>query len=286
MDLATRIPSVLGTDVHSVHTLAGGCVADVVRADLADGQRVVVKHGGDGFRVEAMMLRTLSSRSALPVPAVLHDEPDLLILEYVEHDDACGPGVERHAAELLAALHAVRGPAFGFDTDTGLGTDTLIGPLRQPCPPTQRWVEFFATHRLGHFGDEALAARAISSSCRDRLRRLAERLGDLLEEPEHPSLIHGDVWSGNVLCHRGQVAACIDPAAHYAHPEVELAFITLFSTFGSPFFDRYHQLRPIRDGFFETRRHVYNLYPLLVHAILFGGGYGRQVEDTLGRIDA
>ena len=286
MELATRVASVLGTHVCGLHTLAGGCVADVVRAELADGRRVVVKHGGEGFRVEAMMLRTLASRSALPVPAVLHDEPDLLIIEYVENDGAHGPGVERHAAELLAALHAVQGPAFGFDTDTGLGTDTLIGPLRQPCPPTPRWVEFFAAHRLEHFGDLALGRRAISASCRERIGRLADRLGEVLSEPEHPSLIHGDVWSGNILCRGGKVVSCIDPAVHYAHPEVELAFITLFSTFGAEFFDRYNELRPIRDGFFETRRHVYNLYPLLVHAILFGGGYGGQVEATLGRIGA
>ncbi|MFG0259738.1 MAG: fructosamine kinase family protein [Phycisphaerales bacterium JB041] len=286
MDLATRVASVLGSEVGRVHRLSGGCVADVVCADLNDGRRVVVKHGGDGFGVEALMLRALASRSHLPVPAVLYDEPDLLILEHIEHDGSRGPGLERHAAELLAALHGVAGPAFGFDTDTGLGTDTLIGPLRQPCPPSRRWVEFFARHRLGHFGDAALEAGAITASCRDRLRRLCDRLEDVLDEPEHPSLIHGDIWSGNVLCHRGRVAACIDPALHYAHPEVELAFITLFSTFGEAFFDRYHELRPIREGFFETRRHVYNLYPLLIHAILFGGGYARQVEATLGRVGA
>lgn len=286
MELSSRVASVLGTQVRSLHTLSGGCVADVARADLNDGRRVVVKHGGEGYRVEALMLRTLASKSVLPVPAVLHDEPDLLIIEYVEHDGARGPGVERHAAELFAALHAVPGPAFGFDADTGLGTDTLIGPLRQPCPLTPHWVEFFAAHRLGHFGDMALARRAISASCRDRIGRLADRLGEVLDEPEHPSLIHGDVWSGNILCRGGRVVSCIDPATHYAHPEVELAFITLFSTFGAEFFGRYNELRPIRGGFFETRRHVYNLYPLLVHAILFGGGYAGQVEATLGRVGA
>lgn len=280
MELTARIASALGEQVGAVHALAGGCVADVVRADLVGGGRVVVKHGGGGFGVEAMMLRTLAARSTLPVPAVLHDEPDLLILEHIEHDGAAGPGAEHHAADLFAALHAVRGPAFGFETDT------LIGPLSQPCPPTASWVEFFADQRLAHFGAVARSGGSITESCHDRLRRLAGRLGEVLDEPEHPSLIHGDVWGGNVLCHRGRVAACIDPAIYYAHPEVELAFITLFSTFGAAFFERYHELQPIRDGFFETRRHVYNLYPLLVHAILFGGGYGRQVEATLGRIGA
>jgi fructosamine-3-kinase len=73
----------------------------------------------------------------------------------------------------------------------------------------------------------------------------------------------------------------LDPSIYYAHPEIELAFITLFGTFGDAFFDRYQQLRPIRPGFFESRRDIYNIYPLLVHARLFGGGYAQQISAAL-----
>ena len=252
-------------------------MASVFRVNLADGGAVVIKHGGSTYQIEAMMLRTLAERSALPVPGVLHDEPDLLILEHIEHDGRLDASAECHAAELLADLHAVRGESFGFERDT------LIGPLDQPCPPTASWVEFFAEHRLRRFGAEASRRCAITPECWSDLQRLADRLKDLLDEPPHPSLIHGDVWGGNVLCRSGRVAAFIDPAIHYAHPEVELAFSTLFSTFGRAFFERYHQLRPIPPGFFESRRDIYNLYPLLVHAILFGGGYGTQVAAGAAR---
>ncbi len=275
LHLADRVSSALGSPVRGLERLSGGCVADVLLARLENGGLVVVKHGGASYEIEAMMLRALRERSRLPVPGVLHAEPDLLVIEHVAHDGRLGERGERHAAELLADLHAVRGESFGFEHET------LIGPLPQPCPPTATWVEFFAQQRLRHFGARAYRDGAITERCWSGLRRLADTLGEHLDEPEHPSLIHGDVWGGNVLAHRGRIAAFIDPATHYAHPEVELAFTTLFSTFGPAFYERYNQLRPIRDGFFEHRRALYNLYPLLVHAILFGGGYGDQVERAV-----
>ncbi len=277
MDTHRRVEEALHRPVAAVRPLHGGCVARVLCVDLADGGSVVVKHGGATYQIEAGMLRTLAGRSILPVPAVLHAEPDLLILEHIEHDGRLDANAECHAAELLADLHAVRGESFGFERDT------LIGPLAQPCPPTASWVEFFAEHRLRPIGGLAAPRRANTPHCWSDHQRLADRLGRFIDEPAYPSLIHGDVWGGNVLCKSGRVAAFIDPAVYYAHPEVELAFSTLFSTFGRAFFERYHQLRPIPPGFFECRRDIYNLYPLLVHAILFGGGYGQQVAAGAAR---
>jgi fructosamine-3-kinase len=121
---------------------------------------------------------------------------------------------------------------------------------------------------------------------RDTLRRIdrfSEGLDRLIEEPDHPSLLHGDVWTTNVLAEGDRITGFFDPAVYYGHPEIELAFITLFSTFGEAFFRRYDELRGIRPGFFEVRRGIYNLYPLLVHVRLFGGGYLSGVERVLDR---
>ena len=87
-----------------------------------------------------------------------------------------------------------------------------------------------------------------------------------------------------MLAERGRITGFIDPAIYFGHPEVELAFITLFNCFGEPFFQRYSELREIRAGFFETRRDVYNLYPLLVHIRLFGGGYVQQTSSVLQKL--
>ena len=114
---------------------------------------------------------------------------------------------------------------------------------------------------------------------------MAAKLDVLLEEPAHPSLLHGDVWTTNVLAEENRITGFIDPAVYFGHPEIELAFISLFSTFGPAFFNRYNELRPISPDFFETRKDIYNLYPLLVHVRLFGGGYVADVESILAQFE-
>ena len=271
------VEAALGVRVRDSSRLSGGCVAQAWRLDLADGPGVVAKLGSpsDRLDLEGWMLRELARRSRLPVPRVLHESPDLLVVEFVEGGDPIDAAVERHAAELLADLHAVRGPSFGMERDT------LIGGLPQPNAPSDSWVAFYAERRLLHMGREALAHGGIDAGVMRRIESLCARLGEIIDEPPHPSLLHGDVWSGNVIARAGRVAAFIDPAIYHGHPEVELAFITLFNTFGRAFFERYAELRPLDDGFWDRRREVYLLYPLLVHARLFGGGYGAQAASIL-----
>ena len=107
-----------------------------------------------------------------------------------------------------------------------------------------------------------------------RIEQFSARLEDWLIEPAQPALIHGDIWTTNVLTSNGRVTGFIDPAIYYGHAEIELAYTTMFGvfgqTFGSVFFERYNAIQPIEPGFFEARRHIYNLYPLLVHVRLFG----------------
>lgn len=256
--------------------LGGNAHAQVVRLDFATGAPVVVKHGAQ-LDAEAWMLRFLADHSALPVPQVIHAEDGLLVMEYVPAGEALTSGVQIHAADLLAALHDVHGDAFGAERQTA------IGGLVQPNPPTRRWVSFFRDQRLLHMAQSALGDGRLPVALMGRIEALAGRLEQWLDEPAHPSLIHGDCWGGNILAGGGQVRAFIDPALYFADPEIELAFITLFGTFGEPFFARYGEHHPIRDGFWDTRRDLYNLYPLLVHVRLFGGTYLAQVERIVHR---
>ena len=135
--------------------------------------------------------------------------------------------------------------------------------------------------RLSPLVGEAARSGRLPENLLRRIEKFSQHLGDWLLEPEYPALIHGDMWTTNILAARGRITGFIDPAIYYAHPEIELAFSTLFNTFGSEFFSRYHELRPIPPGFFENRRDIYNLYPLLVHVRLFGGGYVASVERIL-----
>jgi fructosamine-3-kinase len=278
LTVADRIAAVLGRRPERLVALAGGCVGEVYRAEFGSGEPVVAKvdSGASGqLDVEGAMLEFLAPH--LPVPAVLHAAPELLLMAWLPGRSAFDGGAERHAAELLAALHGVTAPACGF------ARDTLIGGLRQPNPPAASWVGFFAEHRLVYMAEQACAHQRLSARVVDRVRRLAADLPGLLGEPVAPALLHGDVWSGNVLAADGRITGFLDPAVYFGHPEVELAFITMFGTFGRGFFDAYGALRPIDPGFMAERRHLYNLYPYLVHSRLFGGSYPGSVEAILTR---
>lgn len=276
--LAERLTAVLGARPTALIPLSGGCVARVYRADLPGGAAVAVKTGGGtDLTVEAAMLRYLAAHTALPVPAVRHAEADLLVMDHIAAGDPLDDAAQAHAADLLAALHGITAPEFGF------ARDTLIGPLRQPNRTSAGWRAFFRDRRLLHMADEAGAAGQLPAATRSRIDDLAGKLDRWIDEPPAPALIHGDMWGGNILCRAGHVAGFIDPAIYYADPEIELAFATLFGTFGRAFFDRYGAHRPLAPGFFEERRDLYNLYPLLVHLRLFGGAYLGDVERVLAR---
>lgn len=269
------IPEHIGQAV-SARRFADGNTTELWLIDLADGRRVVAKRG-KGLTLEGAMLRHLAAHSRLPVPELFHADNSLLVMSWIEGGGSLTAPVQEHAAELIADLHDVGADRYGF------AFDTLIGPLHQPNPKSEDWIAFFRDHRLMHMARLALEEKRIDAGLMAGIERLAELLPDLIGEPAPPSLIHGDLWSGNVLAHRGRIAGFIDPAVYHADPEIELAFSTLFGTFGDPFFRRYAELRPIRPGFFEVRRDIYNLYPLLVHVRLFGGSYRGQVAGIVNR---
>jgi fructosamine-3-kinase len=274
--LEDRIEQAAGSRPKAIRALGGGSVATVREAELENGERVVVKVGQAGSRLdlEGFMLGYLGEHG-LPVPDVLAAEDDLLVMGFVDSDGQLTGSVERHAAELLADLHDQSEPGFGF------ARDTLIAGLPQPNPRRDSWVEFFRDQRLLFMARQAVEARRLPGRLMGRIETFCGGLERWLNEPAAPSLLHGDMWTGNVLCRDGKVTAFIDPAIYYGHAEVELAFSTLFGTFGRPFFLRYQELRGVAPGFFEERRDIYNLYPLLVHVRLFGGSYVGAVEQTL-----
>ena len=309
-DLARHLGAVLGRRVTGLTTLTGGMIAHVVAATLADGATVVAKvdraweraalqHravtpqqgsrseaengatvralGVSRFDIEATMLRHLRERSALPVPAVLHADSTLLVLEHVAGSPVTDEA-EPHLAELLAALHGVTADAFGF------GAETLSGTLPLPSPWTASWVAFFRDYRLRYAARAALDNGTLPKTFVSRIDRLADRLDGLLVEPARPALIHGDVWRNNVLAVGPRVTGLIDPSVCYADPEQELAYMALFDGFSPRFFETYTTFRPIDRDFWRVRRHVYQIYPLLLHVYFFGADYLPRLDAALRRL--
>ncbi len=143
-------------------------------------------------------------------------------------------------------------------------------------------MPFFRDHRLLFMAREAQREGRLPLEMLRRIERLAERIDDFLIEPAFPSLLHGDLWTGNVLVRSGRVAGFVDPAIYCGSPEIELAFATLFGTFGEAFFEAYAGAMPLEPGFHELRSSLYNLYPRLVHVRLFGSGYLAGIDAHAG----
>ncbi len=280
--LIAQIEIALGTEIINHRSLPVGFGITGMRLEFADGRQAALKaskHSHDsGLGLEAFMLRELKANSNLPIPDIYYSGDGLLIMEWMRSGGSINPKVQRHAAELLVDLHARPFEQFGYSQDT------LIGPLHQPNPQMDSWIDFFRDHRLLYMAREALKENALPKKLYERIDNLASQLQVFLVEPDHPSLLHGDLWGGNIIASNNQVSGFIDPAIYCGHPEIELAFTTMFSTFGKPFFDAYQALAPLQPGFFEERMGIYNLYPTLVHVRLFGDSYLRQIDEALSKV--
>ncbi len=259
MTLTAAIESALGKDVASSRQLPGGDLGGAALVTLTDGQRVVAKQGALVER-EGAMLRAIAATGA-PAPAVLHCATELLIMEFIEANGKAG---WISLADGLARLHAAQDKPYGWDADYAFGEVAIANAA------SANWPQFWAERRLlpfcPHF-DPALAAR---------IEALAENLRDHLPEAPPAALLHGDLWSGNVLFHDGRLAALIDPASYYGDREVDFAMLQVFAAPPAEFFDA-SELAP---GWRE-RVPIYQLWPLLVHLQLFGGGYRSRVETLL-----
>jgi len=263
MSLTGAVAEICGAAPLQATPLFGGCIAEVYRLDFAARPPLVAKVARQGgLAIEGFMLNYLAQHTALPVPATRH---------------VSSTTAEEDAAESLAALHAVRAEAFGFERDT------VIGALPQPNPWASDWCAFYRDQRLLVMGRIARESGRLPAGTHRDLERLCARLEDFIDPPPAPGLVHGDVWSGNVLYGERRIAAFIDPAIYFADPEVEIAYIELLSTFGPAFHRRYRALRPLRPGYAEGRRDIYNLFPLLVHTRIVGGAYAQMVQDILNR---
>lgn len=280
MTLHERIEALAGRPIEKLTPLSAGMIAQVYRVQCATAPDLVVKLSPDRsarLDIEGRMLRYLREHSQLPVPQVIHSDPDLLLVTYIDNRGRLNPKAEADAAQHITRLHTITADRFG------LPFDTLIGPLHQPNGQTERWIPFFREQRLRYMADVAYQSGHLPQQLRGQIDHLLPKLDDLLLEPVQPSLLHGDLWAGNILVNDERIAGFVDPALYYGHAEIELAFSTLFGTFGPHFFEAYQTLRPIEPGFFEVRRDLYNLYPLLVHVALFGSAYLPPIQATLQR---
>lgn len=260
--LAEDAAALLGTSLSRAEPLHGGDLSEVVRLETADGRTAVAKSGPTA-RAESAMLQAIAASGA-PAPTVLGCSDDLLVLEDLGRDE--GPATAwDDLGSALARLHAARGDGYGWSRDHAFGRVAI------PNSAAQDWPTFWAERRL------LPSCPEISPDLARRVEHLAGRLPALLPDRPAPSLLHGDLWAGNVMARDGRVTGLIDPACYYGHAEVDLAMLTLFGSPSDAFWRSYGPLEPAA----EERRAIYQLWPALVHLRLFGAGFRGLVERCL-----
>ncbi len=276
--------------------VGGGDINEAFHVVLADGAEAFVKTRADAapgeYAAEAAGLEWLAQPGAVRTPRVLEVDERYLALEWIAPSpsgrlDAAG------AEELgrgLAATHAAGAPCFGLATGSGAvgeagaaagpATPALFGSLSLPNDPTADWPSFYAQRRVRPLLAIARERGALEASAIAVVEAVCERLPQLVGPAEPPARLHGDLWSGNVMVDAGGRPWLIDPSAYGGHREVDLAMLRLFGAPSQRVIDAYEELAPLAEGWRE-RVELYQLLPLLVHALLFGGSYAAAVERAV-----
>lgn len=273
----------LGSPPASVRKLDGGDINLAFEVTLRGDQRIFLKtHPSPPkglYPREAEGLAWLADAHALRVPEVLaisdgtDAAPPFLALEFVEPSNRARDFDER-VGRGLAALHRAGPQDFGFEHDN------FIGTLPQPNAKMQDWAQFYGEQRLAPLVARASAKGLFDSGARRDFDRLFDKLPTLVGDAEAPARLHGDLWGGNLHCDEKGYPVLIDPAVYGGHREVDLAMMRLFGGFSGRVFDAYEECFPLSPGA-SRRIALYQLYPLLVHANLFGRGYAKSCLDAV-----
>jgi protein-ribulosamine 3-kinase len=266
-------------EIRSAIAVGGGSINDAFTLEGNDGECYFLKLNDRRhhamFAAETAGLAAIAATAAIRVPQVIAhgvaDDQSYLVLECLKLTARGNDGL---LGEQLAALHRCMGPSFGYTQDNFIGTSA------QPNAWNQDWINFWREQRLG-FQLQLAAANGYGG----QLRSLGEKLLDALPSffdgyVPAPSLLHGDLWSGNHAFLADGMPVVFDPAAYFGDRECDLAMTELFGGYSANFYAAYRGTWPLNAGY-VLRRDLYNLYHILNHANLFGGGYARQAEQMM-----
>ena len=291
--LAEAVRSICGRQriITDKSPVFGGDINEAFRLTLDDGTSLFMKSNAPNllpaFEAEEAGLQAIAGTGAIGTVKVLGIGTDpqgfsFLLQEFVTPGKKNRDYWERLGAELYA-MHRAPMPSENSEKNEnlfGFGADNFIGSRRQKNTWTDEWIPFFRDCRLRP--QLKAAERWLDQRDRKLAGSLLEHLDQYLIEPDAPSLIHGDLWAGNVMTGSDGRAWIIDPAAYYGHPEADLAMTELFGGFSPDFYDSYFACAKMEAGY-QDRKDIYNLYHLLNHLNLFGVSYLSSVQRILRR---
>jgi protein-ribulosamine 3-kinase len=276
--LRAAVEQAIGGRIAEVQNVGGGSISNTARVEFVTHEHALLKwvtgsRAAAMLREEARSLKSLSATRTVRVPEVFFLHHDFLLLEWLEPGRRTAQN-QRLLGEQLAELHGHTYAQYGWTADN------FIGSLPQSNHQHDSWAAFYRAERLEP--QIRMAASQLGAEGCKRFDRLLDELPQLLGVVEHegPSLLHGDLWSGNMHPLADGGVALIDPSTYYGHREVDIAMSKLFGGFGSEFYEAYASAWPHEVGF-EQRIALYQLYYLLVHVNIFGGSY---VAQTMGLV--
>lgn len=281
MDIINKIENHFADKVTSRKSTSGGDIAQSQAITFQSGKQCFLKTGARNkrmFPTEANSLRELTKARAIRIPEVYLVDPDFLLIEYIPTNRPSANFFEEFGRQF-ARLHRFTSEKFGFFEDN------FIGHTPQENIPDKdqadNWTKFYFEKRLLFQFRLAEQQGLSSSNLRESFRQLENKIESIIPASgEKPTLLHGDLWSGNYLADENGNSVIIDPAVYYGHREADLAMTKLFGGFSSSFYNAYNEEYPLEDGY-HYRENIYKLYHVLNHLNLFGMGYHGQAVSLL-----
>lgn len=270
-----ELEELLSVEVDTIVPIGGGCIGSSARVSTIHNDTYFVKRYSKQGMIEpeVMGLKTLKTTNAIHVPSVIAYNANTLILEYIESVKTKASFFEDFGRQL-AALHKNEVSNYGFEVNTYLGT------YLQNNAWSSTWNGFFVNNRLVPQFDLAVQSGYLKCKKIEKFLYFVESL--LQGVDPKPSLLHGDLWSGNFMVGSKGEPVLFDPAVSYGHWEFELAMTKLFGGFPPQFYSAYYEINEVTDGY-KLREDVYTLYHLLNHLNLFGTSYLSQVSHIIDK---
>jgi protein-ribulosamine 3-kinase len=278
----SKVIEQLNLKVKSISSLSGGCISNAYKVTLESDEKLFLKFNdsasGGMFIKEAHGLEEIKNANAIRVPDVIKSDKDFILLEYIESSSRKRNFFEEFGIQF-AKLHKYHNNDFGFYEDNYIGSNVQKNTAKDELKTD--WTKFYFQNRILFQYKLAEKNGYATNELKNGISELENKIGDIIRSSkEEPSLLHGDLWSGNYMEDENGSACLIDPAVYYGHREADLAMTKLFGGFSSEFYSAYNEAYPLPDGY-SYRENLYKLYHVLNHLNLFGGGYYDQAISLI-----
>jgi len=278
-----KLKELFSFSTNEIHfsSVGGGCINETYQLKMGAQQFFCKLNSASKFphlfEKEKTGLELIAAQNIIKTPNVVHcfesGDQQVLLLEWIQEGEKTG-SFWKLFGEQLASLHQTSDESFGLDENN------YMGSIPQYNQPTDNWIDFFIQRRLQPLIEKCFHENLLAPKHGSQFEKLYKEISSVFDEHQKPSLLHGDLWSGNFMCNQDSKPVLIDTAIYFGHPSADLGMTTLFGGFDSQFYEAYNFHSPFPSKYKEQWK-ICNLYPLLIHLLLFGKSYLSQIEQTL-----